>query len=234
MTLIFSERPGRHERHLKRKLDNPLFPEAERTASPKQLLDVQKRDHDELVAFIGAFRALVQRAVHLQPTEESQVLLELKEALDRAYEQASALADDQTATKAAIAKLVGLMMNAVRAGAAGDPVALKELADEEAARAAHFRLLEQPLVADLLDPRSVIGQGELAATLLSEPEAAVAAALELFDATQLRLLQTEAAALLAELQGADVPAGDAANRLALIEQALAASGAGDVQGGDGA
>lgn len=226
MTLIFSQRPGRHERHLIRKLDNPLFPEGQRTASPQRLLDAQERDHDELVEFIGAFRALVQRAIHLKATEESQVVLELKEALDRAYEQASALADDQTATKQAIVKLVGVVMDAVRAGAAGDPVALKELADEETARAAHFRLLEQPLVADILDPRSVIGPDELAATLLSESEAAVTAALELLDNNQLGVIQQEASALLARLHAAVPPPRGALDRLALIERALDASASG--------
>ncbi|MCP4811816.1 MAG: hypothetical protein GY888_04850, partial [Planctomycetaceae bacterium] len=52
MSLIISQTPGRHERHLLRKRDNPLFPETERSVSPQALLKMQRLDHEELVEFI--------------------------------------------------------------------------------------------------------------------------------------------------------------------------------------
>lgn len=226
MTLRFSQIPGRHERHLKRKHQNPLFPEPEREISPTQLLDAQKRDHEELVEFIGKFRGLVQRAIQLKATEESQVVLELKEAFDRSYEEVSGLADDQSETKQAIVKLVGVMMNAVRSGTGGDAVALQELAQEAAARAAHFKLLEQPLVADILHPESPIGADELSATLLSESEEALSAALNLFDEAQLALIRREARELLDRLDEEDDRRSEAAERLEVIERALRSSPSG--------
>jgi len=36
MSLIVSQLPGRHERHLLRKRNNHLFPEAERDITPKR------------------------------------------------------------------------------------------------------------------------------------------------------------------------------------------------------
>ena len=196
MSLHFSEYPGRRERHLRRKQDNPLFPATERQISADALEEAQRLDHEELVAFITDFRALVQEAVSLKPNEGSEVILGLKERLDQAYEQAAGLADDQAETKRAIKQLVGIIMDAVRKGASLDPAALLELEQEEQARNAHFKLLEHALVADLLDPASVIKGHELAASLLSAPGSELEHVLTLFDREQLMLLIADCERLL--------------------------------------
>ncbi len=202
----FSQFPGRRERHLLRKRSNPLFPEAERVITPEVLEEAQRLDHEELVDFITRFRQLVHRAVGLKPNEQSDVILGIKEELDQAYEQAAGLADDQTETREAIRKLLVVIMNAVRNGAANDPVALAELDQEAQARAAHFELLEYPLVADLLCPESPISGDELVPTLLSVPEAEFQAAITLFDEDQVKELERQARALLDSLAG-EAPAG---------------------------
>jgi hypothetical protein len=188
MTLIFSQQPGRNERHLRRKHNNPLFPKSQQTISPEELLEAQRLDHEELVEFIGGFRALVQRAVNLKANEESEVILKIKEQLDIAYEQASGLADDQTETKDAIKKLTLIIMNSIRSNAAGDRTAEQELTQEQEARSAHYLLLQHPIVADLLHPESPIQENDLAPTLLSESSQGLQAALELFDDTQLQII----------------------------------------------
>ncbi len=200
MSLIVSQLPGRHERHLLRKHDNPLFPESEREATPKMLLEAQRLDHEELVEFITGFRALVQRTIQLKPNEESEVILELKEQLDMAYEQASVLGDDQTETKEAIGKLTQVIMNTIRSNAMNDPIALDELKQEQEARAAHYTLLQFPIVADLLHPESLILEHDLAPTLLSEEGQGLQAAMELFDNTQLQILCEDASELLRRLE----------------------------------
>ncbi len=184
MSIPFSQLPGRHERHYRRKLDNPLFPGGPLARDDDFLLDCQRRDHEELIAFLDELRSTVQRAVDLKPNEGSEVILALKEQLDRLYEQSAGLAEDHAANQAAIVQLVDVIMRNVEHGAGGDPQAIDELAQERAARQTHFELLKQPLVADLLHPQSAIGKDELAATLLSESEDAVAAALQLFDREQ--------------------------------------------------
>src|SRR5690606_7819356 len=115
--------------------------------------------------FQGEFRALVQRAIELSPQEESEVILKLKEDLDRAYEQCCGLPGDNSETKAALRKLLDIVMRAVWRGAADDPAAQTNLREEEVARATHFELLEHPLVADLIRPDSPIEPDELAATV---------------------------------------------------------------------
>ncbi len=188
MTLLFSTKPGRRERHLLRKRNNPLFQENQRQVSTTALQEAQRLDHEELADFITEFRKLVHQAVSLQPSEESDVILKLKENLDKSYEQACGLADDQAETKDAIKKLLVVIMNAVRSGAGEDPKALDELQQETIAREAHFELLEHPLIADILYPESVISEEDLIPTLLSSPAEEFAAALTLFDADQLQLL----------------------------------------------
>lgn len=201
-----------------RKHNNPLFPEAEREVTEQGLLEAQRLDHEELSDFITGFRTLVHKAVKLQPNEQSEVILQMKENLDKAYEQAAGLADDQSETKEAIKKLSALIMNAVRTGAGTDQTALQELDQEEQARSAHFELLEHPLVADLLSPDSPVAEADLMPTLLSAPDEELAAALALFDNDQLVLLCQQGEALF-ELTD-DMPE-QAKKRMELIQSLLA-------------
>ena len=206
MTLIFSELPGRYERHLLRKHNNPLFPAAERNITPEQLLEAQRLDHEELVEFITGFRALVQRTVNLKPNEEIDTVLKIKGQLDIAYEQASGLADDQSETKNAILKLTQIIVNSIRSNSMSDSLIHEELRQEEEARDAHCSLLQHPIVADLLHPESLILENELAPSLLSEDPLGLQAALELFDNTQLQIICEDGTKLLKHLADAgDVP-----------------------------
>ncbi|MEJ2694898.1 MAG: hypothetical protein P8166_18250, partial [Candidatus Thiodiazotropha sp.] len=116
------------------------------------------------------------------------------------YETACRLADDQSPNKEAIRKLVAVIMRAVRNGAGNDSLAQQELEQEELARATHYELLEQPLVADLLDPDTLIGEEELLPVLLSAERDAFEAALTLFDPSQLSQLSKQGERLLQSLQ----------------------------------
>lgn len=220
MSIPFSQRPGRHERHYRRRLDNPLFGGSRAAVDEVALLEAQRLDHDELLAFLGELRGAVQRAVALRPNEDSEVVLRLKEDLDRLYETSAGLAEDQGANQAAIRDLIEVIMHAVERGAAGDPRALDELDQERAARAAHFALLRHPLVADLLHPHSAVGADDLAPTLLGAAEDELTAALQLFDHAQLASLCAAAEALLADT--AEAPA-EAQRRLAQLHAALIAA-----------
>ncbi|MFP5505006.1 MAG: hypothetical protein ACLGH6_02295 [Gammaproteobacteria bacterium] len=188
----FSRRPGAHERQLIRCADNPLFPPERRHVIQVEVNRAQRLDAEEAVAFQDEFRSLVQRASELRPQEDSEVILKLKEELDRAYERCCGLPDAPVEIKTALRKLLEIVMRAVWRGAGDDAEAQVNLREEEAARAAHFQLLEQPLIADLIRPDSPIGPDELVPTLLSESETAVSAALELFDADQLTLMCQDA------------------------------------------
>lgn len=217
----FSSQPGAHERQLIRCADNPLFPPKRRQVIQIEVNQAQRRDAEEAVAFQERFRTLVQRAIDLSPQEDSEVILKLKEDLDQAYEQASGLAGDPREIKAALKKLLEIVMRAVWRGAGDDAAAQANLREEEAARITHFALLEHPLIADLIRPESPIAPDELAATLLSESQAAVQAAVTLFDADQLDLLCQNARSLLKSLEASSVINDNARGRLREMEQYLA-------------
>ena len=210
----FSNKPGRHERHLLRKLDNPLFPRTVIDPADEEILEVQRLDHEELLAFITELRQLVQQAIELKPNEESQVILDLKADLDKSYEKACTMADEQEGNKQAIHQLINVIMRTIRVNAAGDPQAEQQLNEEEQARALHFALLEQPIVPDLLDPDTLIREDELVPCLLSESEEGLAAALELFDEEQRTQLVTQAEQLV---EAMDSPPEDLLARLAQLK-----------------
>lgn len=217
----FSSQPGAHERQLIRCADNPLFPPKRRQVIQIEVNQAQRRDAEEAVAFQERFRTLVQRAIDLSPQEDSEMILKLKEDLDQAYEQASGLAGDPREIKAALKKLLEIVMRAVWRGAGDDAAAQANLREEGAARITHFALLEHPLIADLIRPESPIAPDELAATLLSESQAAVQAAVTLFDADQLDLLCQNARSLLKTLEASSVINDNARRRLSEMEQYLA-------------
>ena len=195
MQIPFSELPGRHERHFRRRLDNPLFATRQQ-ADDEALLEVQREDHQELIAFVSELRGVVQRAVDLRPAEESDVILKIKEDLERLYETSAGLAEDQQGNQAAIQQLLAVIMGTIAGNAAGDSLAEQELQMEAQARALHFDMLRQPLVADLLHPQSLIEADQLAATLLSDEPQSVQTAMNLFDPEQRQQLLDEAQALL--------------------------------------
>ena len=215
----FSRYPGAHERQLIRCADNPLFSSEKRQVIQVEVNQAQRRDTEEAIAFQNDFRALVQRAIDLPPQEDSEVILKLKEDLDHAYERCCSLAGDTRELKSALKKLLDIVMQAVWRGAGNDAEAQINLREEEIARATHFQLLEQTLIADLLRPDASIGPDELVPTLLSESESAVAAAMEIFDADQLAILCQNARNLLQSMSNSLVP-DTARARLAQMEQCL--------------
>ena len=199
MKLNFSRFPGAHERQLLRHSDNPLFPDDKRQILQVEIHQAQRKDVEEALAFQEEFRTLVQRAIDLSPQEDSEIILKLKEDLDQAYERCCGLAGDTHELRAALKKLLEIVMQAVWRGAADDAAAHANLREEELARATHFQLLEQPLIADLIRPDSTIGSDELVPILLNESESSVAAALGLFDGDQLTLLCQDARKFLQSL-----------------------------------
>ena len=196
MEIPFSERPGRHERHFKRKIDNPLFPRPVNNYSDDDLLEVQRLDHEEIVSFLDTLKKLVQQAINLQANEESQVVLDLKAELEKLYETACRLGDQQENNKAALRDLLKVIMATVRTHAGGDAKAEMELQQEELARQQHFSMLEHALVVDLLDSDSLILEDELVAVMLSEDETQVTAALTMLDDEQRLLLAADAVKLV--------------------------------------
>ncbi|MGD8484857.1 MAG: hypothetical protein PVJ63_06525 [Thioalkalispiraceae bacterium] len=196
MSLQFNPQPGPRERHLQRKANNPLFPDAARNISQDDILQARQQDEMELVNFMNDFQVLVQEAINLKPETDSEVILDLKERLDKSYAQCCTLPGDQAQIKQAVEKLIDAIMNAVRAGAGNDPKALQELDEEVVARKSHYALHEHKLVADLMLEQSPIASEELVPSLLSEQHEGLVATLNLFEEDALATIYQQAKTLL--------------------------------------
>ena len=221
MTMNFSPAPGPHERHLKRRLLNPLFPKPEKELAQEDLDQAQRKDEQGLMSFMTHFQSVVQKATELGVNSESDVVLEIKEQLDECYATSCAMPGNHDNLKTAIKKLIAAIMAAIRKGAAGDNTALKKLDEEDVARELHNELHERKLIADLMLENSPILENELTPTLLNEEAEDLEAALPLFSTQELELITKSAQDLLEKCRhdGHEIPI--AWERFQLIKQALA-------------
>lgn len=226
MTMNFSPAPGPHERHLKRRLLNPLFPKPENELTQADIDNAQRKDEEYLMSFMTHFQSVVQKTTKLGSNSESDIVLEIKEQLDECYATSCAMPGDHSNLKVAIKKLITAIMAAIRKGAAGDNAALKKLDEEDAARELHNELHERKLIADLMLESSPILENELTPTLLNEESDDLEAALPLFSAQELELIVKSSQDLLEKLrqQGHEIPL--AWERFQQIKQALATKNSG--------
>lgn len=217
MILKPSENPGSYERHLRRRHNNFLFVDRQTELTQDEQMEAQQKDHDTLLVFIDEFQEVLEATVELKPNSDSDVVLKLKERLDKLYEASCIVPDDQTEVKGHIQKLLEVIMSSVRAGAGNDTKAHQELDQEETARKAHFEMLETPLIADLLNPDSPIVQEDLVPTLLSAEKEDLAPAVQLFDEKHLILIVRDGTQLLNTLETSDNDMSNAAENLVFIE-----------------
>ena len=196
MSRRFSEKPGRRERHLRRKADNRLFAMSARDVSDEAIAQARKQDGQELLAFSKAYQEILKTIADLPGNVDTQVIIDIKERIDRLYEQVCGLAGDRSEEKQGLTKLHHAITRAIRDGAEGDVEAITRLDEEARAREIHLQLLEQPIIADLLYPDSPITPGELVPSLLSENAESFTIAMGIFNDEQRRLLLTQGRALL--------------------------------------
>jgi len=220
MKLHFSPESGPRERQLRRKYQNPLFSPVGDRITQQDVDAARQEDQAALQQFLLDFRSLIQEAVDLKPNTDSEIILDLKERLDQCYTRCCAMPGENEKIKTAIDNLIQVIMQAIRQGAANDPVALGKLDDEDAARRMHQALHVHMLIVDLLLADSPIEEADLLPSLLSETVEAVRATLPLFDVEQLGLLYETGKKRLEELQRQGHALPDAWNNLALFEQAL--------------
>ena len=163
----FSENPGAFERHFIRQNNNKaLFENADLSAD--SLKAQQAQDEKDVNDFQINLAALVQRAVDLEKQTDSQILLDLKSELEQAYTYACSLAGNQEQNKKALNQLIQVFIATINNQIGQDTLAINEMKMEKEAREIHFKMIENPLIADLLRENSPIPQDRLVETLLSE------------------------------------------------------------------
>ncbi len=216
--MLFSDKPGSRERHIKRKYQNPLF--GEFVISQADIEQAQQLDAQDVDLFMNQFRDLVQRAANLEPNAEADEILKIKEQLDKSYEQCSGLAGDQSEIKDMLKRLVKVIMQTMWGAVGQDMQAHSKLEMEVQARESHFALLEHTLIVDLLNPQSPIEENELVPTLLSEPAETVKLAMQLFAPEQQAVLIKLGQELLADMQISDPIIEMAKQRLSEMEEMM--------------
>lgn len=221
MNINFSPEPGPYERHLKRRLLNPLFPKPDNEFTQDDVDSAQRKDEESLMSFMTHFQSVVQKTTELGLNSESDVVLEIKEQLDECYATSCSMPGNHSNLKDAIKKLISAIMSAIRKGAEDDPVALQKLDEEDTARELHNELHERKLIADLMLENSPILENELTPTLLNEEAEELDAALPLFSAEELGLIAKTAQDLLEKLRQERHEIPHAWSRFQQIKQALA-------------
>ncbi len=201
MVLSFSKRPGCWERQLQRKCNNPLFLHQGRNITQHQVDEAKRKDQNENVLFQHNFHKLLSEVAALKAEVDVEVILALKSRIDRLYEECASLGGDFSEEKEGLRKLNELIMQAIWAsGGMKDTKAREAFEKEIEIRALHFTLLEYQLVAHIVRPKSPIAEEEMAATLLSEEEMPLLAAMAFFSREQQENLCQQASRLLNQLK----------------------------------
>ena len=194
MNLFFSDRPGAHERHVRRKVNNPLFGNIQITQDDIQR--ARERDELELQSFLEQFHALAKDASQFDANVDADKLIELKQRLEHCYEQSCMVMGSMNEIQQAISRLIDSIMKSLLYAAKDDEDANTRLLDEFNAKARHFELLQHKLIADLLHPDSPITSADLVPVLLSASEKAASAASQLFTEEQLSFVCQQARIML--------------------------------------
>jgi hypothetical protein len=203
---LFSPQPGPRERHLQRKLHNPLFGAAA-TVTAEMILAAQGDDQHALQQFMQDFRALVQRAVSLDKSVDSEVVMLLKAQLEQQYAVCSGLPGQPATLQEALKKLIAAIGSTLRSSAQHDAPALEKLDKDEAHTRLHLHLCEYLIVSDILNPDEIISDAEFIPALLTEADDALQAALALFPPERIAQMIAQGQALLqqAEAEGHSLP-----------------------------
>lgn len=214
---IIRLKPGCRERHLLRKLGNPLFPRSEQEFAAEDLESAQRQDDDELSEFLVRVKNLVNQVTQVSPESELDCIYQIVDLADNYYEQCAGLPGDQTPVKSALIRLITELTKLVMARNQ-DMEALEDLQQKQKDRLAHFTRLEHKLTGDLCRDHSPINEEDLIPTLLSESSEAVDAALELFDQQRIPIIHKGAVALISEKKSAGFDMTSAEQTLSVIDQ----------------
>lgn len=220
-SIRFSPQPGAFEKHLQRKYQNPLFPTAQQNLLQAEVEQARQRDQQDLQVFMEAFDETVKQAALLNGTVDSEVILDLKEKLERLYISSSSLAGDLGDYQDALLKLIRVCMEMIRKGASDDVIALRKLDEEDQARTVYFAMLESPLVAELMRGDEIIQSDELVPTVLSLDTGGLAAVLALFEPEHLEQLILQTREFIQKLPADIRNSCQADDKLQLMQEVLA-------------
>lgn len=135
--VVWSETPGCFERHLQRKHNNHLFPEAARRVTPAEVAAARNRDSHEAQSFREELSLLAQSVRDLPDAVPVRSINALRERIDVLLHRACELGGHLTKEREGLAKLRGSVLRAMRSAAKDDPESIRIL--DEVAKHEHAK-----------------------------------------------------------------------------------------------
>jgi hypothetical protein len=197
--LTWSENPGAHEVHLKRRLNNPYFPESRRIVTHEDLNQAKKKDDEDYLKCDVVLKEIGKEIESLRFGSTSGTLLRLRERIDDLIYTSLSVGGHATD----IAKHADKLRNAVILGlqeAFTDDSDTLSRIDE--ANKHHkekvMRFYNTPVIAHMIREDSPILKNETISTIISESPEGIATFINLLPSDTKPIVENGALILIKE------------------------------------
>lgn len=147
--VIWSASPGLHERHLRRRVGNLLFPSERRFVTQREVDEARQRDDRERTELRNAARAMLEPIRILQSQTDLETALSLLQSLEQLWRRAVADGSETLTWIPLIDEAQRTLAEAIKASLSDDPEALSRFQRAEELRTAVRARLSNPVVLDL-------------------------------------------------------------------------------------
>lgn len=200
--LEWSENPGCFEGHLKRKYDNPLFPEPDREVTQEQIVEARERDQEDAANLQKECLELVSDVEKLPELATAGDVGPIRERIDDLLDRAAGIGGDADVISDLLITLRKSLVDSMREGMKDNEEALKALEDAEDYHHSRVEIVHNPYVAQV----GRIPTEDIIPAMLSESPETIRIAMSLIGDDKKPLVVKEACNLLerALAEGADI------------------------------
>lgn len=204
--LEFSENPGFFERHLRRKHNNPLFPEQDRLVTQEQIEAARERDQSDVFELKARFIDLLSDVQETPEHATGDHIGRLREAIDDLLHRAAEIGGDADAIRDSLSELRDTLIDIWREGVRGNEVSLRALDDAERMHREYHEIFNTPFLAQV----QRIPSEDVIPAMLSEPPETIRKVMSLFEGEKRATIVREASGLLESViaEGADISLAD--------------------------
>jgi hypothetical protein len=162
--LEWSENPACFERHLKRKHNNPLFPEPDREVTQEQIDRARERDREDAAKLERDLADVASDLQKLPALARPRDVAPIRERIDELLDRAAAIGGQADLTRGALHELRKALINNLRKAFKGNGKLLNALEEAERYHCSRVEIFHDPPVAQLLR----IPSSDLIPAMLSE------------------------------------------------------------------
>lgn len=147
--LEWSENPGCFEGHLKRKHDNPLFPEPDREVTQEQIDEARECDQEDAAELQEELLELASDLEKLPELGTAGDVAPIRERIDDLLEKAAGIGGDADALSDSLITLRKSLIDSMREGMKGNEEVLKALEEAEEYHDSWVGIAHSPFIAQL-------------------------------------------------------------------------------------